>query len=229
MTRSLDMRSPSFTNATSTSSKSDSLESPAVGQRSQPTVGSVFSPLPFNPRSRSAFSPSLPTPNTNAKARSSLNSDAITDAIFQALFGSASAASTQPSKVKPGRRWDDVDSDSDSEGEQGGQQQGTSGNSLNAYAGPVVPKVDEAWFKRLLTTNLLTSAAIDFAVNRTVQYDVTVAAGAGTGAADDIGSSDDVSSSKPAPLIRQVSYSGRDVLHQYITPEFVRTITKVKI
>jgi hypothetical protein len=107
------------------------------------------------------------------------SSDAISAAIFSALFESETGSN-------PGRRrnWDSDSEDDDEEG-------GNGGPSL-----PKVRKVDEIWFKRLMTTSLLTSTALDYAMKR-VQL-----------------------------MQSQPDGPGNDLLSQYISPCFITSITE---
>ena len=74
---------------------------------------------------------------------------------------------------------------------------------------PKVRAVDEAWFKRLMTTSLLTSAALDFACRR-LQF------GSASGSSPNPG---------PGLFPPQPQNEGKDVLSQYIGPAFISSIT----
>lgn len=114
----------------------------------------------------------------------------ISHAIFQALFGQPKQRGAE-NCGRAQRLWDDVDSsDEDDEADSGGAGR----QSVKLAA---VDPVDEFWFKRLVSTSLLTSSALDFACSRVAM------------------NREDGSES-----------SGRDVLSQYISASFIHAVTK---
>jgi hypothetical protein len=116
---------------------------------------------PIHKRLLHATSPSPPSscpaidPTTSAPLHAHYTPDVVSRAIFEALFGNSNKASSVSSSCVP---WDEADDDDEDGDDIGGD---------DLYHCKSVEPVDELWFTRLMSTSLLTSQALDYALQNT--------------------------------------------------------------
>lgn len=133
-----------ITSSLTSSTSSSSLSYAGVITATTPSQKKLnsFSPPP-PPQGPSSTSPNQPTPQ--------IAPDVVSRAIFHALFGSLtkSMSSSLP--------WDDDDDDEDGDN--------IGGDDL--YHCKSVEPVDELWFTKLMSSSLLTTQALDYALHTT--------------------------------------------------------------
>jgi hypothetical protein len=108
---------------------------------------------PIHKRHLHATSPPPPTldPTTAFFSSAHYSPDVVSRAIFEALFGNSNKTSLSSSCMP----WDEVDDDDEDGDDIGGD---------DLYHCKSVEPVDELWFTRLMSTSLLTSQALDYAL-----------------------------------------------------------------